>query len=94
MPSPKSLNPSSVRLGPPFVYRRRHGSSSRPSPPRLALMGVQADEACSATLAGWLATELVRWQGLDEDLHATMHVLAELAWKPHIATQVLALLAG
>jgi len=33
---------------------------------------------------------LVRWQSLHKDLHATMQVLAELSWKPHVATQVLA----
>ena len=44
--------------------------------------------------AGWLAAELVRWQSLHEDLHATTQVLAELAWKLHVATQVPALLAG
>ena len=43
---------------------------------------------------GWQAAELVRWQGLHEDLHATTQVLAELAWKLHVATQVPALLAG
>ena len=40
--------------------------------------------------AGWLAAELVRWQSLHEDLHATTQVLAELVWKLHVATQVLA----
>ena len=41
-----------------------------------------------------LAAELVRWQSLHEDLHATTQVLAELAWKPHVATQVPAQLVG
>ena len=44
--------------------------------------------------AGSLAAESVRWQSLHEDLHATTQVLAELAWKLHVATQVPALLAG
>ena len=42
-------------------------------------MHVRANKARSATLAGWLAAELVRWQSLHEDLHATTQVLAELA---------------
>ena len=37
---------------------------------------------------------MARWQGLHEDLHATMQVLAELAWKPHVTTQVPAQLVG
>ena len=37
---------------------------------------------------------MARWQGLHEDLHATTQVLAELAWKPHVATQVPAQLVG
>ena len=37
-----------------LLYRGRQPSSSRPSPPRLASTRVQADEACSAMLAGWL----------------------------------------
>ena len=40
--------------------------------------------------ADWLAAALERWQDLHEDLHATTQVLAELAWRPHVATQVLA----
>ena len=44
--------------------------------------------------AGWLAAELVRWQSLHEDLHATTLVLAELHWKVHITAQVPALLVG
>ena len=30
---------------------------------------------------GWQAAELVRWQGLHEDLHATTQVLADLVRK-------------
>ena len=36
------------------LYRGRQGSSSLSSPPRLTPTRVHADEACSATLAGWL----------------------------------------
>ena len=43
---------------------------------------------------GWQAAELAWWQRLHEDLHATTQVLAELASGPHVATQVLAWLAG
>ena len=39
----------------PFLlYRGRQGSSSQLSSPRLASTRVRTDEACSATLAGWL----------------------------------------
>ena len=31
---------------------------------------------------------VARWWSLHEDLHATTQVLAELAWKPLVATQV------
>ena len=37
---------------------------------------------------GRQADEVAQWQGLHEDPHATTQVLAELAWKPHVATQV------
>ena len=37
---------------------------------------------------GWQAAELVWWQRLHEDLHATTQVLAELTWELHAATQV------
>ena len=62
--------------------RRRFASLRRAS--RLTRRAVQR----------WLAAELVRWQSLHEDLHATTQVLAELALKLHVATQVPALLAG
>ena len=42
----------------------------------------------------WLAAGLARWQSLHEDLHATTQVLAELAWKSRVATQVPAQLVG
>ena len=44
--------------------------------------------------AGWQIVVLAWWQGLHEDLHATTQVLAELVWKPHVATQVPAQLVG
>ena len=37
---------------------------------------------------GRQAAEVVRWWSLHEDLHATTQVLAELARKPPVATQV------
>ena len=37
---------------------------------------------------GRQAAEVWRCQGLQEDLCATTQVLAELVWKPHVATQV------
>ena len=37
---------------------------------------------------GRQTAEVVRWQGLHEDLHATTQVLAELVWRPLVATQV------
>ena len=37
---------------------------------------------------------MARWWSLHEDLHATTQVLAELAWKPRVATQVPAQLVG
>ena len=43
---------------------------------------------------GRQAAEVAQWQGLHEDLHATTQVLAELVWKPHVATQVPAQLVG
>ena len=42
----------------------------------------------------WLAAGLAWWWSLHEDLHATTQVLAELAWKPHVATQAPAQLVG
>ena len=37
---------------------------------------------------GWQAAEMASRKDLHEDMHATTQVLAELVWKPHIATQV------
>ena len=37
---------------------------------------------------GWQAAEMAWWKDLDEDLHVTTQVLAELVWKPHVATHV------
>ena len=37
---------------------------------------------------------MARWLGLQEDLHATTQVLADLVWKLHVATQVPAQLVG
>ena len=43
---------------------------------------------------GRQAAEVARWQGIHEDLHATTQVLADLAWKLHVATQVPTQLVG
>ena len=57
------------------------------------ILAGDAHKTLGKTLAGgaaprWLAAELVQWQSLYEDLHATTQVLAELAGKLHVATQV------
>ena len=39
---------------------------------------------------GWQAAELVWWQGLHKDMHATTKVLDWLAYEPRTATWVLA----
>src|SRR3954466_9844954 len=43
---------------------------------------------------GRQVAEVVRWWSLHEDLHAAMQELDELAWEPHVATQVPAQLVG
>ena len=45
-------------------------------------------QRCVRYHVGRQAAEVARWQGLHEDLHATTQVLAELVWKPRVATQV------
>ena len=111
MSSPKDLNPSPGRLGPPFIVKRgRHSGTQEVercvqwlslSPViagqntlnvllrwPLALLGALTKPVpsvaalpCSHTRpgqrgmqrhVGWQAAELVWWQGLHEDLYATM----------------------
>ena len=51
-------------------------------------------QRCVRRHVGRQAAEVARWWSLHEDLHATTQVLAELAWRPHVATQVPAQLVG
>ena len=55
------------------------------APPRF---DTRPGQRCLQHHVGRQTAEVARWQGLHEDLHATTQVLAELVWKPHVATQV------
>ena len=66
------------------------GTGTRPvpsvaAPPRF---DTRPGQRCVQRHVGRQAAEVAWWQGLHEDLHATTQVLAGLAWKPPVATQV------
>ena len=60
-------------------------------PPRFDM---RPGQLCVRCHVGRQAAEVARWWSFHEDLHATTQVLGELAWKPHVATQVPVQLVG
>ena len=72
------------------------GTGTRPVPSVAALprFDMRPGQQCVQRHEGRQAAEVARWQGLHKELHATTEVLAELVWKPHVATQVPAQLVG